>query len=61
MGDSVYLEDEASRALEGPFLIETVLPAPKLGKYTLCDENGEQVKEGREVDEKVLRIHKWGS
>ena len=50
-GDEVLLDEPGSRSLLGPYLIASV---PNKGKYILCLENGDQVLNGRIVDEKHL-------
>ena len=50
--DRVYYRESPSSAREGPFLIETKVPGAK--RYTLCYENGQKAKVGREVDEAKL-------
>ncbi|KAI1211533.1 uncharacterized protein F4807DRAFT_418081 [Annulohypoxylon truncatum] len=49
--DRVYLQ--TGRALQGPFLIESVL-RPQI--YTLCLENGEKANGGAEVAENLLTL-----
>ena len=51
----MYLSTTTSSALEGPYLIASVEGA---GKYTLCTENGDKVKDGAQVGEKDLTIIK---
>ncbi|CAF9920059.1 hypothetical protein IMSHALPRED_004805 [Imshaugia aleurites] len=51
-GDEVYLNEPGSRSLSGPYLISSV---PKKGKYVLCFENGDKVKNGNEVSEGDLK------
>jgi hypothetical protein len=51
VGRKVYLDESGSRSLSGPYLIASVL---RPGKYTLCLENGDKVKDGAEVDEEAL-------
>ena len=50
-GDEVYLNESGSRSLSGPYLISSVTST---GRYILCLENGNKVKDGKEFEEKVL-------
>lgn len=50
-GDSVYIDDPQKRSYEGPFLIEKVVG---VAKYTLCFENGDKAKDGKEFEQKML-------
>lgn len=50
-GDEVYLNESGSRGLSGPYLISSVTSE---GKYILCLESGDKVKDGKEFEEKVL-------
>ena len=51
-GTKVYLSKKDVNTLLGPYLIEDVIST---GKYTLCDEDGNQVEDGRTVADKDLR------
>ena len=50
-GDEIYLKESGSRSLAGPFFISRVTSE---GKYTLCFENGEKARDGKEFAEKDL-------
>ena len=49
-GDDVSIRDCPQ---EGPYLIEKV----EDGRYTLCDFQGERVKEGQKFEEQALEVH----
>ena len=51
MGDKVFLDEDGSRGLAGPYLIASV---PSKGNYTLSFENGDKVQNGKEFKEKDL-------
>jgi hypothetical protein len=44
---------DGTETSEGPYAVASV---PSVGKYTLCLSNGQQVKNGIEINEKDLRI-----
>jgi hypothetical protein len=49
--DEVYLIASGTR--EGPFTVASV----GNGRYTLCDANGNSVKDGKAYDENELEFH----
>ena len=50
-GDKIYLCSSGSR--EGPYIIEST----KDGKYTLCDDNANSVKDGETFEERDLLLY----
>ncbi|KAL8858024.1 MAG: hypothetical protein Q9178_005485 [Gyalolechia marmorata] len=53
--DTVYVSVAGSRALEGPYRIATVSTATQPPQYTLSQENGEMVYDGRSMQESALQ------
>jgi hypothetical protein len=51
VGDKVFLNEQGSRGLKGPYVIATALDT---GTYTLCHEDGKEVEGGAMFSEKVL-------
>jgi hypothetical protein len=47
----VYLSKPGERGLKGPYLVAS---APSAARYTLCDDAGNAVENGGEVDENQL-------
>jgi len=50
-GDKVYLCSSGTQ--EGPYTIERA----KDGKYTLCNDQGDSVKDGKEFEESELTLY----
>ncbi|KAL2065986.1 hypothetical protein VTL71DRAFT_2057 [Oculimacula yallundae] len=54
-GERVFLHRPGARALEGPYLVETVVTSNP-PTYTLCLENGNPANDGSEVAQADLRL-----
>ncbi|KAM7217475.1 hypothetical protein V8F06_007106 [Rhypophila decipiens] len=52
--DQVIIRASGGNVREGPYHIEKCTDG---GKYTLCDEDGKTVKEGKEFEEGELEVY----